>query len=78
MDVRKKLINCIQKAMIEGQSSLMNNTEDITFEIRPYVPDRVMVIRKEDGTKIYSERHKTFNSNIDMLLNFMNGSARAI
>lgn len=78
MNVRKKLINCVNKAMVEGQSSLMNNDEDITFEIRPCVPDRIVIIRKEDGCELYSERHKTYNSNIDMLLNFINDSARAI
>lgn len=78
MDVRSKLIACIQKAMLEGQSSLMNNKEDITFEIRPFVPDRIMVIRKEDGIKVYSERHKSFNSNVDMLLDFMGSSAKAV
>lgn len=78
MDVRKKLISCIQKAMIDGQSSLMNNKEDILFEIRPCIPDRIMVIRKEDGVREYSERHKSFDANLDTLLNFMNDSARAI
>lgn len=78
MSVRTKLISCIHKAMVDGQSSLMNNQEDVTFEVRPFVPDRVVVIRKEDGSKIYSERHKDFISNVDMLMDFMNGSHKAV
>ena len=78
MDVRAKLITCIQKAMVDGQSSLMNNQEDITFEIRPCVPDRVMLIRKEDGQKIYSVRHESFNHNVNLLLDFMDSSHSAV
>lgn len=78
MDVRAKLISCIQKAMVDGQSSLMNNQEDTTFEIRPCVPDRVVVVRKEDGLKVYSERHRSFNSNVDLLLDFMDSSHSAV
>jgi hypothetical protein len=78
MDVRSKLITCIQKAIIDGQSSLMNNQEDITFEIRPCIPDRVVVIRKEDGQKIYSVRYESFNYNVKLLLDFMDSSHSAV
>lgn len=78
MSVRSKLVDCVNKAMINSQASLLNNKEDTTFEVRPACPDRVIIRRVKDGVEYHSERHQSYENIINNFIHFMNGSSRGL